>query len=296
MPSPQPIFRFAPTPNGRLHLGHAYSALRNEKAAREARGALRLRIEDTDPTRCTRAFEDAIREDLAWLGISFDGEPRRQSDHLSDYAAALDALSAKGLVYPCFCTRGQIALASSGARDPDGAPLHRGGCLAVGGEETRARLAAGEAAALRLDVSRAIRLAPEKLDWREFDEGGVERRVLADPLAWGDVALRGKQRPATYHLAVVVDDALQGVTDVVRGRDIFPSTSVHRLLQALLGLPAPRYRHHRLVLDADGAKMSKSAASTPLADLRDRGFDAIDARAALGFAPPRPGRLEVVLN
>jgi glutamyl-Q tRNA(Asp) synthetase len=290
------VFRFAPTPNGRLHLGHAYSALCNEKAARAASGSLLLRIEDTDPTRCTREYEDAIRADLAWLGIKFDGEPRRQSEHISDYARALDALAARGLVYPCLCTRGQIALASRGVRDPDGAPLHRGGCVAVGPDETRARLAAGEPVALRLDLARAIRLVSAPPYWLEFGEGGDERRVEADPWAWGDIVLRGKARPASYHLAVVVDDALQQVSDVMRGRDLFPSTSVHRLLQVLLDLPAPRYRHHRLIHDPDGAKMSKSAGSRPLAALRDEGVSALEIRAALGFAPGRPGRPAVDLS
>jgi glutamyl-Q tRNA(Asp) synthetase len=297
MPSPpKPIFRFAPTPNGRLHLGHAYSALCNEKAASDVDGALLLRIEDIDATRRKPEYEDAILADLAWLGIAFAGEPHRQSDHLSDYAAALDVLAAKGLLYPCFCTRGQIAAAGSGARDPDGAPLHRGGCVAVGPEETRARLAAGEPAALRLDIARARRLARGKLEWREYREGAIESVVRADLAAWGDIVLSGKERPATYHLAVVVDDALQAVSDVVRGRDLFASTSVHRLLQELLGFSAPRYRHHRLVLDEAGAKMSKSASSRPLADLRARGHRAADVRAALGFAPPRPAAFEVVLS
>jgi glutamyl-Q tRNA(Asp) synthetase len=290
------IFRFAPTPNGRLHLGHAYSALRNEKAARAAGASLLLRIEDTDLARRKREHEDAIIADLAWLNIAFDGAPRRQSDHFEDYAGALEVLRAKELVYPCFCTRGQIALASSGARDPDGAPAHRGGCVAVTPAETRARLAAGEDPALRLDIARSIALAPAALTWREFGEGDVERQIIAEPTAWGDIVLRGKARPATYHLAVVVDDALQGITDVTRGRDLLASTSAHRLLQELLGFPAPRYRHHRLVLDAGGAKMSKSAASEPLAALRERGVSPDDMRAALGFAPPRGHRLDVVLS
>jgi glutamyl-Q tRNA(Asp) synthetase len=294
--SPAPIFRFAPTPNGRLHLGHAYSALCNAKAARESNGALLLRFENTDPTRCKREFEDAILEDMAWLGIAFDGAPRRQSDHLADYAAALRGLEVRGLVYPCFCTRGQVALASAGARDPDGAPLHRGGCVALSADETRRRLASGEPAAFRLNIARAMSLVPARLFWREFGEGLEERLVEAEPEAWGDIVLRGKDTPATYHLAVVVDDASQGVTDVVRGRDLLASTSVHRLLQELLGHGPPRYRHHRLVLDASGAKMSKSASSTPLANLRAQGLSAADVRAALGFAPSVEARLRVELS
>jgi glutamyl-Q tRNA(Asp) synthetase len=290
---PTPIFRFAPTPNGRLHLGHAYSALCNAAWARRADGKLLLRIEDIDPARCKREFEEAIHEDMAWLGIGFDREIRRQSEHVEDYDSALRTLQDRGLTYPCFCTRGEIAVANPGRHDPDGAPLHAGGCVAVSPRERQARLAAGEPAAIRLDMARARGLARQSLCWREFGEGSDERRVEAAPEAWGDVVLRGKGRPAAYHLAVVVDDALQGVSQVVRGRDLFPSTSVHRLLQALLGLEAPTYRHHRLVLDAAGEKMSKSAASPPLAALRDAGVGADEVRAALGFAPEGAGRLRV---
>jgi glutamyl-Q tRNA(Asp) synthetase len=292
----RPTFRFAPTPNGRLHLGHAYSALCNAKAARRADGELLLRIEDIDPGRCKREYEDAIYEDMAWLGIEFDGAVRRQSEHIEDYDQALATLQAQGLVYPCLCTRGEIALANPGRRDPDGAPLHVGGCVAASSRETEARLAASEAAAMRLDMSRARRLAPEKLEWREYGEGFAERRVEATPEAWGDVVLRGKERPAAYHLAVVVDDALQGVSDIVRGRDLFASTSIHRLLQALLGLEAPSYRHHRLALDATGAKLSKSASSPTLAALRTSGVSAGEVRAALGSAPGATGRLRVDLS
>ena len=296
MSSPAPVLRFAPTPNGRLHLGHAYSALCNQRWTEALKGRLLLRIEDTDPTRCKPEFEASILDDLAWLGIVFDGPPRRQSEHPVDYADALAKLEARGLVYPCFCTRGQIARASAGGRDPDGAPLHRGGCVAVSARETRERLAAGEPAALRLDVARALACVQAPLFWREYGEGAEERRVEAAPEAWGDIVLRGKGRPATYHLAVVVDDRLQQVSDVVRGRDLFASTSAHRLLQELLGYGAPRYRHHRLVLDVTGAKMSKSASSRPLAALRAGGLSASVLRASLGFGPPAEGGLEILLN
>ena len=285
-----PIFRFAPTPNGRLHLGHAYSALCNAEAARRSGGKLLLRIEDIDPARCKREYEDTIVEDMAWLGIAFDPNVRRQSDHFDDYDRALASLQARGLVYPCFCTRGEIALRQPGQRDPDGAPLHAGRCAAGPAR------AAGGPAAMRLDMARARPLAPQRLFWREFGEGFAERRIKAAPEAWGDVVLRGKGRPAAYHLAVVVDDALQGVSDIVRGRDLLPSTSVHRLLQALLGLEAPAYRHHRLVLDAAGEKMSKSAASTPLADLRAAGFSPAEVRAALGFGGDGAGRLRAAFS
>ena len=294
--SVSPIFRFAPTPNGRLHLGHAYSALFNAERARKTNGRLLLRIEDIDLTRSKREFETAILDDLNWLGIVCEPAPRRQSEHVADYSAALGELGNRGLVYPCFCTRGQIAMAAGGAVDPDGAPLHRGRCVGVSEAAIRAKLEAGHPSALRLDMARARQFAPGALHWREFGEGDAEREIEADPDAWGDIMLRGKDRPATYHVAVVVDDALQGVTDVARSRDLFPSTSVHRLLQVLLGFPAPRYRHHRLVLDAGGAKLSKSKSSPPLHALRDQGWSAEDIRAALGFAPRREGGLEVAFS
>jgi glutamyl-Q tRNA(Asp) synthetase len=289
------ISRFAPTPNGRLHLGHAYSALRNARFARDSGGELLLRIEDVDRARCKREFEEAMYEDLAWLGIGFARAPRRQSEHSGDYAEALSQLVRRELVYPCFCTRGEI-LRTGGERDPDGAPLHRGGCIAVSASETAARLTAGEPAALRLNIARARSLAPGRLYWCEFGEDEAEQRFEAEPEAWGDIVLRGKDRPAAYHLAVVVDDALQGVTDVIRGRDLFPSTSVHRLLQELLGYEPPRYRHHRLVLDAAGAKMSKSASSQPLSCLRESGLTADELRGALGFDGSGAQRLRVVLS
>jgi len=286
-----PTFRFAPTPNGELHLGHAYSALMNAGLADAARGRLLLRIEDTDVTRCKPQFETAIRRDLDWLGVVFEGEPRRQSEHLGDYARALAGLDALGLVYPCYCRRAEIARSNGGLRDPDGAPLHRARCVAIAPAEIAARAAAKERPALRLDLSGALAKLGEPLEWREFGEGGEGRDVAADPAAWGDFVLRGRDRPANYHLAVVDDDALQAISDVVRGRDLYAATSIHRLLQALLALPAPRYRHHRLVIDANGDKMSKSAAATPLRALREAGFSPLDVRGALGFGEPAPSHL-----
>jgi glutamyl-Q tRNA(Asp) synthetase len=288
-----PTFRFAPSPNGALHLGHAYSALLNARFAAEVHGRLLLRIEDLDQTRCKREYEAAIEEDLAWLGLAFAGPPRRQSEHAEDYARALEALRARGLVYPCFCSRGQIAAAAGGARDPDGAPIYPGLCRALSQREVARRLAAGERAALRLDAARALAAAPAELCWREFGEGAREELRRADPAAWGDFVLRGKDNAASYHLAVVVDDSLQGVSDVVRGRDLLPATSAHRLLQSLLDLEPPRYRHHRLVLDANGAKMAKSASSPPLGALREAGHSAFAVRAALGFEIGETPRLVV---
>ncbi len=288
-----PTFRFAPSPNGALHLGHAYSALMNQRFAQAANGRLLLRIEDTDVTRCKPEFEAAMRQDLDWLGIGFSAEPRRQSEHLDDYARVLSTLEARGLVYPCYCGRAEILCANGGLRDPDGGPLHRGRCVAVDAEEAFRRQAAGERPALRLDMAGALSREPAPLTWREFGEDGREFTVEADPAAWGDVVLRGRGQPVAYHLAVVADDALQAVSDVVRGRDLYAATSVHRLLQVLLGLPEPRYRHHRLVLDANGDKMSKSASSTPLRALREAGFSTADLRAALGFGEAAALRLPV---
>ncbi len=275
-----PVLRFAPTPNGYLHLGHAWSALRNAESAQRQGGRLLLRFEDIDPARCRAEFEAAALEDLAWLGVAFEPAPRRQSEHVADYSAAFETLRRRGLVYPCYCTRGQIAATAQGC-DPDGAALHRGRCLAVSVAQMRARLARGEPANWRLDLAAALAHTPDRLVWTEFHEGEAPVEIDAEPELWGDLLIGAKERPAVYHLAVVVDDALQGVTDVVRGLDLKPSTSAHRLLQSLLDLPAPRYRHHRLVLGADGRKLSKSAGSPSLRDLRARGQSAAQVRAEL---------------
>jgi glutamyl-Q tRNA(Asp) synthetase len=280
-------FRFAPTPNGALHLGHVYSALMNARFAAAVGGRFLLRIEDLDRTRCKPEFESTIRDDLAWLGLVFFDAPRRQSEHSQDYGRALDALRGRGLAYPCFCSRGEVA-ASASERDPDGAPLYPGTCRSLAKTEVAARLAANEPAAWRLDSRRARAAVRAELTWLELGEGETETRRIADPAAWGDFVLRGRDAAASYHLAVVVDDALQEISDVVRGRDLLSATSAHRLLQTLLGLPAPRYRHHRLVLDANGDKMSKSAASTPLRALRAPGATAEELRVALGFATGAP--------
>jgi glutamyl-Q tRNA(Asp) synthetase len=283
IPASAPVLRFAPSPNGALHLGHAYSALMNERIARETGGRVLLRIEDLDRTRCKPRFEGGIVDDLAWLGLRYPAPPRRQSEHAGDYAAALARLDERGLVYPCFCSRSEVARASNGASDPDGAPLYAGTCRALAPAQARDRLARGDRAALRLDMGRALAAAPGALGWTEYGEGAVPARLAAAPEVWGDVVLGGRALAASYHLAVVVDDALQGVTDVVRGRDLLASTAVHRLLQTLLGLAPPRYRHHRLVLDRSGAKLSKSRQSVSLAELRGTGLSAGEVRSALGF-------------
>lgn len=283
---PPPVFRFAPSPNGYLHLGHALSALLNAEAARAAGGRMLLRIEDIDVTRCRPEFEAAIYEDLAWLGVTWDEPVRRQSEHFADYRAALARLEAMDLVYPSFESRAEIAALVAERepwpRDPDGAPLYPGVARSMPQDERARRIAAGEPYALRLDMQKAMAQFGGRLTWAESGDG-VTGEILADPAAWGDVILARKDTPASYHLAVVVDDAHQGVTDVVRGLDLFHATSMHRLLQTLLGLPAPRYRHHRLILDADGRKLSKSTAATALRELRAQGLTPSDIRRRVGL-------------
>ena len=291
-----PVARFAPSPNGALHLGHAYSALCNERFAAASNARLLLRIENLDRARCKAEYEAAIVDDLDWLGLSFEGPACRQSEHRGDYAAALERLSAKELVYPCFCSRAEVARASRGLRDPDGAPLYSGSCRALGAKERRVRLARGDRAAWRLDMGRALEATPMRLSWLEYGEGAVPNEPRGAPALWGDVVLCGRDLAASYHLAVVVDDALQRVTDVVRGGDLLAATSVHRLLQELLALPVPRYRHHRLVLDARGVKLAKSRQSPSLAELRRRGLKPNEIRAALGFAEGPGGGLAVALS
>jgi glutamyl-Q tRNA(Asp) synthetase len=293
IPAGAAVLRFAPSPNCALHLGHAYSALINERLANELGGRALLRIEDLDHTRCKPRFEAAIRDDLAWLGLRFSAPPRRQSEHGDDYAAALARLDERGLVYPCFCSHSEIARASDGRRDPDGAPLYPGTCRALSRTHARDRLARGDRAGFRLDMRRALDVAPADLCWTEYGEGPVPAQHRATPEVWGDIVLKGRDLAASYHLAVVVDDALQCVTDIARGRDLISATAVHRLLQTLLGLAGPRYRHHRLVLDSGGAKLSKSRQSVSLAELRRAGLGPGEVRAALGFGSGAGGRLPV---
>lgn len=276
-----PVFRFAPSPNGPLHLGHARSALINDALARASEGRLLLRIEDIDATRCRPEFEAGIYEDLTWLGMDWERPVRRQSQHFADYRSALARLEALDLIYPSFETRGDIRRAvaerSGWPSDPDGAPVFPFPRAAMSAAERARRVAAGEPYALRLDMARAVeRVGP--LAWSEVDATGEVTNVAADPLAWGDVILARKEVPTAYHLAVVVDDALQGVTHVVRGADLKAATSVHRVLQVLLGLPAPLYTHHALLLDAEGRKLSKSIGSQSLASLRAEGVTPEEVR------------------
>ncbi|MEA2951227.1 MAG: glutamyl-Q tRNA(Asp) synthetase [Alphaproteobacteria bacterium] len=285
------VFRFAPSPNGYLHLGHALSALLNADMARAAGGRLLLRIEDIDQTRCRPEFEAAIYEDLAWLGINWEQPVRRQSEHLEEYRAAIARLDAMGLVYPSFESRAEIArlVAEREAegpwpRDPDGAPLYPGTSKLLPDSERAHRIQAGEPYALRLDMAAAIARAGS-LTWTESDTGanGESGPVAAAAQAWGDIVLARKETPTSYHLSVVIDDTSQGVTHVVRGTDLFWSTGVHRLLQELLGLPPPAYHHHRLILGPDGRKLSKSTRSTALRELRAQGANPADIRQMVGL-------------
>jgi glutamyl-Q tRNA(Asp) synthetase len=285
----RPVFRFAPSPNGHLHLGHALSALMNFEMARAAGGRFLLRIEDIDAARCRPDYEQAIYDDLAWLGIAWEQPVRRQSAHFDDYRAALARLDAFGLVYPSFESRGEIARLvaardthAAWPLDPDGAPLYPGAARTLSPAERRQRMATGVPYALRLDMAAAM-ARTGALTWTESGRDSEAGSVAAEPEAWGDVVLARKDMPTSYHLAVVVDDARQGVTDVVRGQDLFWSTSVHRVLQGLLGLPAPTYHHHRLILDAEGKKLSKSTHATALRSLRESGATAADIRRMVGL-------------
>jgi glutamyl-Q tRNA(Asp) synthetase len=276
-----PVTRFAPSPTGYLHLGHAYSALVAWRRARQASGRFLLRLEDIDTTRCRPDYADAALADLAWLGLDWDGEVRRQSAHFADYRAALDRLAAQDLIYPCFCTRAaiqaEIARAGSAPHGPEG-PLYPGTCRRLDSGERTRRRESGEAFALRLDVARAVSLTGP-LDWVD-EQSGI---VRADPASHGDVVLARKELPTSYHLAVTIDDALQGVTLVTRGEDLFTATHVHRLLQALLDLPAPRYHHHRLLTDASGRRYAKRDRALTLAALRAAGQSPQEVRAMAGF-------------
>ncbi|HEY0085451.1 MAG TPA: tRNA glutamyl-Q(34) synthetase GluQRS [Allosphingosinicella sp.] len=265
----QVVSRFAPSPTGRLHLGHAYSAMLAHDFARARRGAFLLRIEDIDPGRARPEHVDGIVGDLAWLGLRWDGEIVFQSGRLALYAEALGNLKAKGLVYPCFCTRSaiaaEIAASASAPHGPDGA-LYPGTCRRLS-EAEQARRAAAEPHAWRLDVAKAAAGAGP-LYWHDGDT-----EVHAKPQAFGDVVLARKDAPVSYHLAVTVDDAAQGVTDIVRGRDLYAATDVHRLLQALLGLATPTYHHHALLTDAEGRRLAKRNGAPTLAALREGGAD-----------------------
>ena len=278
--SPPVVTRFAPSPTGRLHLGHAYAALFAERHARAAGGRFLLRIEDIDRGRCRPELEAGIYEDLAWLGLAWEQPVRRQSAHFADYRAALDRLAARGLVYPCFCSRkeiqAEIARAASAPHGPEG-PLYPGTCRRLANAARCARIAAGEPYALRLDTARAA-AAAGPLSWDDLDRG----RIAVEPGILGDVVLGRRDAPASYHLAVSIDDHLQRVSLVTRGEDLFHATHVHRLLQALLGLSVPRWRHHRLLVNEKGERLAKRDQATTLAALRAAGHGPAAVRAMAG--------------
>ncbi len=279
----QPILRFAPSPNGLLHLGHAFSALFTWQAAAQLGGTALMRIEDTDPTRCKPEFAQAILDDLHWLGLDWPEPVWRQSERFPIYAQAAEKLRALDLLYPCFCSRTEIAAHATGT-DPDGAPLYAGTCRHLSPADIAARLERGDPVQYRLDLQRAIALTglltftlvgPTVLDRPQIRYTRPER--------WGDVVVQRKGTPTSYHLSVVVDDAAQGVTHVTRGRDMEAATDLHVLLQFLLGLPSPIYNFHKLLLGEDGKKLSKSKGSPSLRDLREAGRTPQDIRQELGF-------------
>lgn len=331
----RPVFRFAPSPNGRLHLGHAASALLNADLARRMTGRLLLRMEDIDPERSRPDLAKAIREDLAWLGLRFEEPVRHQSQHLETYRAQVDILAAAGLAYPCFCSRRDIAAKAADQsaltglpvrRDPDGAPLYPGTCRHLPPPDIAARRAAGAPHTWRLAMDRALAVTPGPFRIRVFDPdrpAGNEREThdpraappspgappapplpsgqgvpaiesaipdrqargggIADPARWGDAVIARRDVPTSYHLAVVMDDAAQGVTHVVRGADLLAATDLHLLLQALIGVPSPAYLHHPLIRDPSGEKLAKSRGSRSLADLRTAGITPEAIRRRLGF-------------
>ncbi|HYD32221.1 MAG TPA: tRNA glutamyl-Q(34) synthetase GluQRS [Azospirillaceae bacterium] len=275
------VTRFAPSPTGHPHLGHAHSALFGWRTAHAESGRFLLRIEDIDPNRCRREFERDLMEDLRWLGLEWEQPVRRQSEHLEDYRAALDRLTGMGVVYPCFCTRkdieAEIAAAGHAPHGPDG-PLYPGTCRALPTETRTTRIAEGRPYALRLDVRRAMDLTGP-LTWTDRAAG----KVPATPDTLGDVVLARRDIPTSYHLSVTVDDDLQGVTVVTRGADLFHATHLHRLLQALLGLTVPEYHHHRLLTNERGERLAKRDRAQSLRSLREDGHSPTEVRAMAGF-------------
>ncbi len=275
------VTRFAPSPTGWLHMGHAYAAWFAWNEAQRTGGRFLLRLEDIDGTRVRPEYEAGIREDLRWLGLDFEEPVRRQSEHWDDYRAALARLEAMGLLYPCFCTRKaiqeEVARMTQAPHGPDGA-LYPGTCRGLGKEDRVRRMAAGEPYALRLDVTRALAQAGGGLTWRDVTRG----EFAARPEIFGDVVLARKETPTSYHLAVVVDDALQNVTLVTRGEDLLEATHLHRLLQALLGLPVPLWKHHRLITDDAGRRLAKRDEARSLRHLRENGWSAQRVLEAAG--------------
>lgn len=283
------VTRFAPSPTGYLHLGHAYAALFAERAARAGNGRFLLRIEDIDTGRCRGEFEQAIYQDLSWLGLAWEQPVRRQSDCLAEYEPALQRLDRLGLLYPCFCTRKEIKAEIAAAHTaphlvqigtqmgPDG-PLYPGTCRNLSLSERENRIENGESFALRLDMTRACQHTGP-LFWHDLDKG----RIIATPEIFGDIVLARKDIPTSYHLSVTLDDHLQGVSLVTRGEDLFAATHVHRLLQKSLGLVTPIYHHHGLLKTEDGQRLAKRDKAQTIRSLRDKGHTPKAVQALAGF-------------
>jgi glutamyl-Q tRNA(Asp) synthetase len=292
-PDPAPILRFAPSPNGLLHLGHAYSALLNLQMARALGGEILLRIEDIDIERCTPELESRMLRDLEWIGFEWDAEPVRQSQHLEQYRDVLHILLAENLVYPAMLSRRQIrqrieqhtALGKSWPCDPEGVPLYPGDERDLEAAERQAIIEGEFPYALRLDMQSALASVKRPIFWPETGSGpdGETGEIAANPAKWGDVILGRKLVPASYHLSCVLDDHNQGITHIVRGRDLFHATAVHRLLQEILHLDVPLYHHHELILDETGWKLSKSNSSTAICQLREAGLTPFDIRRMVGL-------------
>jgi glutamyl-Q tRNA(Asp) synthetase len=278
------VTRFAPSPTGYLHLGHVRSALEGWRAARRDGGRFLLRLEDIDRTRCREEYAAAILEDLSWLSLGWDGPVRKQSEHFDDYRKALAKVDALGVLYPCFCTRREIQAEitrAGGAPHGDAGPPYPGTCRRLDFQVAAAKLRSGVDYALRLNLARALALTGP-LEWIEG-----ERRRQADPAMLGDVVLARKEIPTSYHLAVTVDDAIQGVTLVTRGEDLAVATHTHRILQALLGLPTPHYRHHPLLTDTTGRRLAKRDGALTIRALREKGLTPTEV-IAMAEALPRP--------
>ncbi len=292
-PLSHPVSRFAPSPNGYLHLGHAYAALAGYAFARAIGAKFLLRIENIDRERCRSVFEEAIYDDLRWLGLAWEEPVLRQSEHLTRYQQAITRLDEKRLLYRCYASRKEIAAAVARLApevprlDPLGAPRHPGRGLVLGRQEERRRQVQARPFTLRLDMKKALAQLAGPLTWTETNATNTQQKtvktVRAKAQHWGDVAMAGRHMPVMYNLAVVLDDAHQGISHVVRGRDIAPMTAIHRVLQALLQLPEPVYHHHRLILDEDGRKLSKSTQATSLRTLRAQGMTRNDIKAMIGF-------------
>jgi len=286
-----PVLRFAPSPNGYLHMGHAYSALLNQALADHFGGRLLLRCEDIDRGRCRPAYEAALYEDLAWLGLRWEEPVRRQSEHFDLYQSMADGLRARDLLYPCFCSRRERAMGDGArGRDPDGVLLYDGRCRELTAHERHKRVQRGDAHVWRIDMARAMACVGDDLYWRSRAENGVMTSIAAQPQLWGDVVIVRRDIPTSYHLSVVVDDALQDVNFVVRGQDLYEATHIHRLLQALLDVPTPLYHHHQLMRTDGGDKLSKSkpqpfnpAQIHLIREARAQGMSAGDVRAYVGF-------------